>query len=80
MASGLGSYNSFGMLTTEAAWRTGDAWLEALLRYLVESRDFFDARIAAAVPGARSMPLAATYLAWVDLRQRGWRPRRSPPE
>ncbi|MEJ0071895.1 MAG: aminotransferase class I/II-fold pyridoxal phosphate-dependent enzyme [Pseudomonadota bacterium] len=30
-ASGLGSYNSFGMIATEAAWRTGEAWLDALV-------------------------------------------------
>ena len=30
-ASGLSSYNSFGMIATEAAWRTGEAWLDALL-------------------------------------------------
>jgi cysteine-S-conjugate beta-lyase len=71
MASGLGSYNRFGMIATEAAWRTGDAWLDALLRYLAESRDLFDARIEAAVPGARSMRLAATYLAWVDFSGTG---------
>jgi cysteine-S-conjugate beta-lyase len=65
-ASGLGSYNGFGMIATEAAWRTGEAWLDALLPYLAASRDLFDARIQAAVPGARSMRLAATYLAWVD--------------
>ncbi len=34
MASGLGSYNLFGMIATEAAWRTGAAWLDALLPYL----------------------------------------------
>src|SRR4029079_9496576 len=34
MASGLGSYNSFGMIATEAAWRTGEAGLGALLPYL----------------------------------------------
>ncbi len=28
-ASGLGSYNGFGMAATEAAWRTGEAWLDA---------------------------------------------------
>src|SRR5215471_3275281 len=39
MASGLGSYNSFGMTATEAAWRTGEAWLEALLPYLTANRD-----------------------------------------
>ena len=36
MASGLGSYNSFGMIATEAAWRTGEAWLDALLPYLAD--------------------------------------------
>ena len=74
MASGLGSYNSFGMLATEAAWRTGEAWLEALLRYLRANRELFDARIAAAVPGARSMRLEATYLAWVDFAATGLAP------
>lgn len=73
-ASGLGSYNRFGMIATEAAWRTGDAWLDALLPYLAESRDLFDARIQAAAPGARSMRLAATYLAWVDFSRTGLPP------
>jgi cystathionine beta-lyase len=65
-ASGLGSYNRFGMIATEAAWRTGETWLDHLLPYLADNRDLFDARIEAAVPGARSMRLDATYLAWVD--------------
>ena len=71
MASGLGSYNSFGMIATEAAWRTGEAWLGALLPYLVKNRDLLDARIEAAAPGARSMRLASTYLAWVDFSGTG---------
>ena len=74
-ASGLASYNGFGMLATEAAWRTGEAWLDALLPYLAESRDVFDARIEAAAPGARSMPLASTYLAWVDFSGTGLPPK-----
>jgi cystathionine beta-lyase len=65
-ASGLGSYNRFGMIATEAAWRTGETWLDALLPYLATNRDLFDARIQAAAPGARSMRLDGTYLAWVD--------------
>jgi cystathionine beta-lyase len=73
-ASGLGSYNSFGMIATEAAWRTGEAWLDALLPYLARSRDLFHARIEAAVPGARAMPLPATYLAWVDFSATGLAP------
>ena len=70
-ASGLGSYNGFGMIATEAAWRTGEAWLDALLPYLAKSRDLFDARIEAAAPGARSMRLDGTYLAWVDFSGNG---------
>lgn len=70
-ATGLDSYNSFGMLATEAAWRTGDAWLNALLAYLADSRDIFDKRIEAAAPGARSMRLQSTYLAWVDFAGTG---------
>ena len=65
-ASGLSSYNRFGMIATEAAWRTGEVWLDALLHYLAENRDLFDKRIQAAAPGAQSMRLDATYLAWVD--------------
>jgi cystathionine beta-lyase len=73
-ASGLGSYNGFGMIATEAAWRTGEAWLNALLPYLARSRDLFHARIEAAVPGARAMPLASTYLAWIDFSATGLAP------
>jgi cystathionine beta-lyase len=73
-ASGLGSYNGFGMIATEAAWRTGEAWLDALLPYLAESRDLFDKRIEAAAPGARSMHLDGTYLAWVDFSATGLAP------
>jgi cysteine-S-conjugate beta-lyase len=70
-ASGLGSYNTFGMIATEAGWRTGEAWLDALLPYLAANRDRLDARVTAAAPGARSMRLDATYLAWVDFSGTG---------
>jgi len=73
-ASGLGSYNGFGMAVTEAAWRTGEAWLNALMPYLAGNRDLFDARIEAAVPGARSMRLDGTYLAWVNFAGTGLAP------
>jgi cysteine-S-conjugate beta-lyase len=70
-ASGLGSYAAFGMIATEAAWRTGDAWLDELLPYLAGNRDLLDSRIEAAAPGARSMRLDATYLAWVNFSGTG---------
>ena len=74
-ASGLGSYNRFGMIATEAAWRTGEMWLDALLPYLAKNRNLFNARIQAATPGARSMRLDATYLAWIDFSGTGLAPK-----
>jgi cysteine-S-conjugate beta-lyase len=71
MASGLGSYNAFGMIATEAAWRTGETWLDELLPYLAGNRDLLDQRIEAAAPGARSMRLDATYLGWVNFSGTG---------
>jgi cystathionine beta-lyase len=62
------------MLATEAAWRTGEAWLDALLPYLAGNRDRFGLGIEAAVPGARAMHLASTYLAWVDFAATGLTP------
>jgi cystathionine beta-lyase len=40
----------------------------------VGSRDLLEARIEAAAPGARSMRLDATYLAWVDFSGTGLAP------
>src|SRR5262249_48494210 len=73
-ACGLAAYNRFGMIATEAAWRTGEAWLDALLPYLATNRDLLHARIEAAAPGARAMRLDATYLAWVNFSNTGLSP------
>ncbi|MGE0702105.1 MAG: MalY/PatB family protein, partial [Hyphomicrobiaceae bacterium] len=74
IAAGVASYNLFGMVATEAGWRTGEAWLDALLLYLKRNRDLLDAGIETAAPGARSMRLDATYLGWVDFRGTGLAP------
>lgn len=70
-AAGLASYNLFGMIATEAAWRGGDEWLDQLVPYLDANRKHFDSGIVRAIPGTRSMPLEATYLAWVDFEGTG---------
>ncbi len=65
VAQGI-SPNSFGMHMVTAAYSPeGAAWVDALMAYLEGNRRAFDAGIAA-IPGLRSMPLEATYLAWVD--------------
>ena len=65
------SPNSFGMHMVTAAYSPeGAAWVDALNAYLDGNRRLFDAGIAQ-IPGLRSMPLQATYLAWVDFAGTG---------
>jgi cysteine-S-conjugate beta-lyase len=68
------SPNSFGMHMATAAYSPeGAAWVDALMRYLDGNRRLFDDGIAR-IPGLRSTPLEATYLAWVDFSGTGMAP------
>lgn len=70
MALGI-SPNSFGIHMATAAYSPeGAEWVDALMAYLDENRRVFDAAIDA-IPGLKSMPLEATYLAWVDFSGTG---------
>ena len=65
------SPNSFGMHMATAAYSAeGAVWVDALMLYLDENRRIFDAGLAQ-IPGVRSTPLQATYLAWVDFSGTG---------
>jgi len=65
------SPNSFGLHMATAAYSpAGAAWVDDLCRYLDGNRQVFDAGVNT-IPGVRSMPLQATYLAWVDFSGTG---------
>ncbi len=65
---------AFGLTTTTAAYSPeGAEWVDALTAYIDEGRRRFDQGIAT-IPGLRSMPLQATYLAWVDFEATGMKP------
>ncbi len=65
------SPNSFGLHMVTAAYSPeGAGWVDALCAYLDANRQAFDAGIAS-IPGLRSMPLQATYLAWIDFSGTG---------
>ena len=68
------SPNSFGVAMVTAAYSPeGAAWVDALMAYLDENRRIFETGIAA-IPGARVIPLQATYLEWVDFAGTGMSP------
>jgi cysteine-S-conjugate beta-lyase len=70
MAMGV-SPNSFGLFMATAAYSPeGAAWVDELVIYLAENARIFNEGIAK-IPGLRSMPLEATYLAWVDFSATG---------
>ncbi|MES2435386.1 MAG: MalY/PatB family protein [Pseudomonadota bacterium] len=65
------SPNSFGMFMATAAYSPeGAAWVDALCAYLDGNAKIFNAGINQ-IPGLTSMPLEATYLAWVDFAGTG---------
>ncbi|MCR9126311.1 MAG: pyridoxal phosphate-dependent aminotransferase [Rhodobacteraceae bacterium] len=60
------SPNAFGVVMATAGYSPeGAEWVDALMLYLDGNRQVFDTAVNA-IPGLKSMPLDATYLAWVD--------------
>ena len=64
------SFNRLGMMMTQTAWRTGDAWLQALLLYLAENRRIFEEGVNQ-IAGVKAMSIDATYLCWVNFADTG---------
>lgn len=65
------SWSSLGQVAAVAAYRDGDAWLDALRERLAAQRALLGTLLAEELPAARMRPLSATYLAWLDLRAYG---------
>jgi cystathionine beta-lyase len=60
-----------GVLAAEAAFRDGDAWLDAVIAQLDENRTQLRERLADELPAVRWTPPDAGYLAWLDCRALG---------
>ena len=65
---GLGMPNGVGIAATEAAYREGAPWLDALLPYLAKNVEFLCRYVAENIPEIKVMPPEGTYLAWLDCR------------
>ena len=60
--------NPFGVTAFEAAYRDGEAWLEALRVYLRDTRDAVESYLAEHLPEIKAIPAEGTYLLWLDCR------------
>lgn len=63
--------SSLGVRAAVAAYTSGQPWLDAWVERLDLNRRTFFALVAERLPDARTRPLEATYLAWLDLRAYG---------
>jgi len=63
--------NPFSLVAFEAAYRDGEAWLEALLTYLTATRDFVSDYLATKLPQIKLIAPEGTYLLWLDCRALG---------
>lgn len=65
------SWSTLGVVGSIAAYTEGDEWLAALIERLDAQRALLAELLATHLPEARTRPLEATYLAWLDLRAYG---------
>ena len=70
--AGLVSWvTALAQIAALTAYREGQPWLDAVLRYLEDNRDFLFDYVAAELPGIGMSKPEGTYLAWLDCRQAG---------
>ncbi len=67
----VGNTNPFSIAAFEAAYRSGEAWLDSLLLYLQGNRDFVCDYVAQHLPVIKVIPSQGTYLLWLDCRGLG---------
>ena len=73
-ACGLSSLNCVGLAACKAAYRTGEAWLDALLEYLRGNVDFLRDYLREHLPMLKLIEPEGTYLAWIDFSALGLSP------
>lgn len=60
--------NPFSIVAFEAAYREGETWLDELLIYLRQTRDYVAEYLTTYLPDIRLIESEGTYLLWLDCR------------
>ena len=63
--------NILGHVAALAGYRDGQEWLDQVLGYLKNNRDFLAQYVKENMPSIRMTKMEATYLAWLDCRDSG---------
>lgn len=63
--------NLFGSIAQRAAYETGDEWMDAVVEYIRENRDYVCAYLKENLPEIKTHPQEGTYLLWLDMTALG---------
>ena len=63
--------NLLGLVACQAAYETGEEWLEAVKKYIWENFLFLKRYLEEQMPQIRVFVPQGTYLVWVDFRELG---------
>ncbi len=63
--------NALGIVAAQAAYKEGQDWLDQVMKYIENNRNFLYQYIQEYLPGIEMSPPEGTYLAWLDCRQAG---------
>lgn len=67
----LTTANIFGIVGSEAAYNTGEEWLEELIDYIEGNKKYVQDFFAKKFPMIKVIDIEGTYLLWVDFRSLG---------
>ena len=59
--------NLFGAIAQRVAYETGDAWMDAVVEYIRENRDYVCTYLKENLPEIKTHPQEGTYLMWLDM-------------
>lgn len=66
---GVKSFNIFGAIASETAYQYGEPWLEELLVYLEENKDYAISYLQTYLPEVKVIKPEGTYFLWVDFSE-----------
>ena len=67
-AAGYSQVGLMGLIACEAAYRYGDTWLDGVVSYIRQNRDFLQDRLQEYFPRIGFVRQEGTYLSWLDFR------------
>ncbi|MBQ7775963.1 MAG: pyridoxal phosphate-dependent aminotransferase [Lachnospiraceae bacterium] len=70
-ATGYSQLNLAGLVACQAAYRYGEEWLEAVLKYIKANAEYAQEFLQEKLPKVKMTRLEGTYLVWLDFREYG---------